>query len=100
MSDEKVWFITGAARGMGTNIAREALAAGHAVVATGRNTDALTTAVGEHEDLLVVPLVIADTGHFIAEESPDELLAALNPLLAPYRDGTAAATSLGTLTSA
>jgi pimeloyl-ACP methyl ester carboxylesterase len=45
-------------------------------------------------------LVIADTGHFIAEESPDELLAALNPFLAPYRDGTAAATSPGTLASA
>ena len=37
----KVWFITGAGRGMGTDIARAALAAGNAVVATGRNPDAV-----------------------------------------------------------
>jgi pimeloyl-ACP methyl ester carboxylesterase len=35
-------------------------------------------------------VVIPDTGHFLAEESPDELLAALTPFLAPYRDGSAA----------
>ena len=39
MTDKKVWFITGAGRGMGVDIAKAALAAGHAVVATGRNTD-------------------------------------------------------------
>ena len=32
-------------------------------------------------------VVIPDTGHFVAEEAPDELLAALTPFLAPYRDG-------------
>ena len=42
MTDKKVWFITGAGRGMGVDIAKAALAAGHAVVATGRNTDAVT----------------------------------------------------------
>ena len=36
MSDRKVWFITGAGRGMGVDFAKAALAAGHAVVATGR----------------------------------------------------------------
>ena len=35
----KVWFITGAGRGMGLSIAKAALAAGHKVVATGRNPD-------------------------------------------------------------
>ena len=35
----KVWVITGAGRGMGLSIAKAALAAGHKVVATGRNTD-------------------------------------------------------------
>ena len=56
MTDKKVWFITGAGRGMGVDIAKAALAAGNAVVATGRNTDAVTKAVGEAEDLLVVKL--------------------------------------------
>jgi NAD(P)-dependent dehydrogenase (short-subunit alcohol dehydrogenase family) len=56
MTDKKVWFITGAGRGMGVDIAQAALAAGHAVVATGRNTDAVADAVGEADDLLVVQL--------------------------------------------
>jgi NAD(P)-dependent dehydrogenase (short-subunit alcohol dehydrogenase family) len=59
MADKRVWFITGAGRGMGVDIARAALAAGHAVVATGRNTDAVADAVGEaDDDLLVVELDI------------------------------------------
>ena len=35
----------------------------------------------------VQSVVIPDTGHFVAEESPAELLAALTPFLAPYRAG-------------
>jgi NAD(P)-dependent dehydrogenase (short-subunit alcohol dehydrogenase family) len=56
MTDKRVWFITGTGRGMGVDFAKAALAAGNAVVATGRNTDAVRTAVGEAEDLLVVQL--------------------------------------------
>jgi NAD(P)-dependent dehydrogenase (short-subunit alcohol dehydrogenase family) len=56
MTDKKIWFITGAGRGMGVDIARAALAAGHAVVATGRNTDAVSRAIGPGDDLLVVNL--------------------------------------------
>ena len=39
MTEKKVWFVTGAGRGMGVDIAKAALAAGHAVVATGRNPE-------------------------------------------------------------
>ncbi len=56
MTDKKIWFITGAGRGMGVDIAKAALAAGNAVVATGRNPDAVAEAVGEADDLLVVKL--------------------------------------------
>jgi NAD(P)-dependent dehydrogenase (short-subunit alcohol dehydrogenase family) len=56
MTDKKVWFITGAGRGMGVDIARAALAAGCAVVATGRNTQTVVQAVGASDDLLVVKL--------------------------------------------
>ncbi len=52
MTDNKVWFITGASRGMGVDIAKAALAAGHAVVATGRNPAAVIKAVGPSDDLL------------------------------------------------
>ncbi len=58
MSDKKTWFITGAGRGMGVDFAKAALAAGHNVVATGRNPDTVTKAVGEADDLLVVKLDI------------------------------------------
>jgi NAD(P)-dependent dehydrogenase (short-subunit alcohol dehydrogenase family) len=50
------WLITGAGRGMGVDFARVALAAGHNVVATGRNPDAVAEAIGESDDLLVVKL--------------------------------------------
>ena len=54
--DKKTWFITGAGRGMGVDFAKAALAAGHNVVATGRNPDAVAEAIGESDDLLVVKL--------------------------------------------
>jgi len=60
MTDKKVWFITGAGRGMGVDIAKAALAAGNAVVATGRNPDAVTKALGEADDLLVVKVDVTD----------------------------------------
>src|SRR5438034_724655 len=55
-TDKKVWFITGASRGMGVDFAKAALAAGHAVVGTGRDPNALAKAVGESDDLLVLKL--------------------------------------------
>jgi len=58
MTEKNIWFITGAGRGLGVHIAKAALAAGNAVVATGRNTDTVTKAVGEADDLLVVKLDI------------------------------------------
>ena len=45
---------------MGTDIAKAALAAGHAVVATGRNPEKVAQAVGEHENLLAVKLDVTD----------------------------------------
>src|SRR5881296_291224 len=68
MTEKKVWFITGAGRGMGVHIAKAALAAGNAVVATGRNTDTVTKAVGKADDLLVVKLDVT---------SPEDATAAV-----------------------
>lgn len=58
----KVWFITGAGRGMGVDIAKAALAAGNKVVATGRNIDKVTKAIGVSADLLVVRLDVTNPG--------------------------------------
>lgn len=60
MNEKKVWFITGAGRGLGVDIARAALAAGHAVVGTARNAHSVTAALGEHQDLLAVDLDVTD----------------------------------------
>ncbi|MCS3744601.1 NAD(P)-dependent dehydrogenase (short-subunit alcohol dehydrogenase family) [Xanthomonas arboricola] len=60
MSDKRVWFVTGTSRGLGTHIARQALNAGHRVVATGRDADNVIKAIGSHDNLFVVPLDITD----------------------------------------
>ena len=73
MTDKSVWFVTGAGRGMGVDIVRAALAAGHAVVATGRNTDAVTNALGEADDLIVVKLDVTRP-----EEAKAAVAAAVN----------------------
>jgi NAD(P)-dependent dehydrogenase (short-subunit alcohol dehydrogenase family) len=60
MIEKKVWFITGAGRGMGVDIAKAALAAGHAVVAAGRNPERVAEVLGESDQLLIVKLDITD----------------------------------------
>jgi NAD(P)-dependent dehydrogenase (short-subunit alcohol dehydrogenase family) len=72
MTEKRVWFVTGAGRGMGVDFARAALAAGNAVVATGRNPDAVRSAVGEGEDLLVLRLDVT---------SPEDAEAAVTAAL-------------------
>ncbi|MFL5810962.1 MAG: SDR family NAD(P)-dependent oxidoreductase, partial [Flavisolibacter sp.] len=56
MTNNKVWLITGTGRGMGVDISKAALAAGHKVVATGRNTDSVAKVLGKNENLLIVKL--------------------------------------------
>jgi NAD(P)-dependent dehydrogenase (short-subunit alcohol dehydrogenase family) len=56
----KVWLITGAGRGLGVDIARAALEAGHDVVATARSAEAVTHALGERDALLPVTLDVTD----------------------------------------
>lgn len=59
-SASKVWFVTGANRGLGAAIARAALAAGNRVVAAARQPEAITEAIGVSEDLLAVQLDVTD----------------------------------------
>ena len=60
MTEKKVWFITGAGRGLGVDIAKAALAAGHAVVATARNAASVTKALGDSDELLAFDLDVTD----------------------------------------
>lgn len=53
----KTWFITGASRGLGVQIAKAALRAGDRVVATGRQRSAINDQLGPDSDrLLSIPL--------------------------------------------
>ena len=56
MSEKRVWLITGAGRGLGVDIAKAALTAGDAVVATGRDATKVAAAVGDHDNLLAIKL--------------------------------------------
>ncbi len=59
----KTWFITGASRGLGADIARAALNAGDRVVATGRQRAAVSDKLGpDHASLLSLELDVADAG--------------------------------------
>ena len=60
MTTNKVWLITGSGRGLGVAITKAALAAGHRVVATGRNPEKVAQAIGESENLLVVKLDVTE----------------------------------------
>lgn len=53
----KTWFITGATRGLGFQIAKSAAAAGDNVIVSGRNIEALRAAYKEHgESVLALEL--------------------------------------------
>jgi NAD(P)-dependent dehydrogenase (short-subunit alcohol dehydrogenase family) len=56
VTGKKVWLITGAGRGLGADIAKAVLAAGHSVVATGRDAAKVAAAVGVHDNLLTTKL--------------------------------------------
>ena len=72
MPKKQTWFITGAGRGLGVDLAKAALSAGHAVVATGHNAERVSTAIGAHADLLPVELDVTSL-----DEAGDGARAAL-----------------------
>lgn len=75
MSDKQIWLITGAGRGLGLDIAKAALAAGHAVVATGRNAANVEAVLGANTDLLAVKLDVT---------RPEEAQAAVEAAVAKF----------------
>jgi NAD(P)-dependent dehydrogenase (short-subunit alcohol dehydrogenase family) len=75
MTNKKVWFITGAGRGLGLDIAKSALAAGHAVVATGRDPAKVVAAVGADDALLAVKLDVTQ---------PDDARTAVEAAVAKF----------------
>ncbi|RDC58376.1 SDR family NAD(P)-dependent oxidoreductase [Pedobacter chinensis] len=69
MENKKVWFVTGASKGLGLTLVKKLLSNGNSVVATSRNLNDLSKAVGEHENFL--PLAV----DLINDESVGEAVA-------------------------
>lgn len=60
--EKKVWFVTGASRGLGFQLAKQALLSGENVVATARNSEHLFDALeGTEDTLLTVDLDVNDS---------------------------------------
>ena len=64
-TENKVWFITGASRGFGALIAKQALERGDSVIATARDPQTVIKALGEHPNLLAVRLDVRLEAHSI-----------------------------------
>ena len=65
-NSKKVWFITGASRGLGLEIARGALQRGDSVVAAARKPEAVTAALGAQDNLLAVALDVTDEAQAVS----------------------------------
>ena len=72
----RIWFVTGASRGLGAEIVRAVLAAGDRVVATARNRQALVDSLGpDGDNLLSLSLDVT---------RPDQAQAAVDAALARF----------------
>src|SRR5581483_3903078 len=58
MPTKKVWFVTGASKGLGLSLVKKLLQAGYAVAATSRTIDNLKTAVGAYNEKWLLPLQV------------------------------------------
>lgn len=60
METKKVWFVTGASKGLGLTLVHELLAQDYHVVATSRSQHALLEAIGEHTHFLPLEMDITN----------------------------------------
>src|SRR6478752_5251187 len=65
---KKVWYVTGASKGLGLALAKKLLAKGYQVAATSRNVQSLTAALNDNTDNLL-PLEVDLTNKMEVEES-------------------------------
>jgi hypothetical protein len=63
VTERKTWLITGAGRGLGVDLARAALGAGHSVIATGRDAAKVAAAIGDQDNLLALRLDVRHVRH-------------------------------------
>jgi NAD(P)-dependent dehydrogenase (short-subunit alcohol dehydrogenase family) len=61
MENQKVWFVTGASKGLGLSLVKQLLSAGYNVAATSRTADSLSKAVGSGITENFLPLEVSIT---------------------------------------
>lgn len=60
MNNNKIWFVTGASKGMGLTLVKMLLKRGYKVAATSRTVEDLQQAVGGHTDFLPLQMNLSD----------------------------------------
>jgi NAD(P)-dependent dehydrogenase (short-subunit alcohol dehydrogenase family) len=70
MKHTKVWFVTGASKGLGLSLVQQLLAQGYCVAATSRSKEELIKAVGHNDDFL--PLAANITSEASVQKAIDE----------------------------
>lgn len=79
MKTQKVWFVTGASKGLGLALVKRLLSEGYKVAATSRNADALRKETGvESSDFL--PLEVNLTNDRSVREAVSEIIAKLGAI--------------------
>lgn len=79
MENRKVWFVTGASKGLGLALVQKLLANGFAVAATSRSIDELKTAVGSSSEQFL-PLSVSLTDEHSVGKAVSDTLAAFGRL--------------------
>ena len=69
MSNNKVWFVTGASKGLGLSLVKKLLKEGYRVAATSRNLSDLSKAVDNHSDQFL-PLAVNIKNEESVQEVP------------------------------
>jgi NAD(P)-dependent dehydrogenase (short-subunit alcohol dehydrogenase family) len=72
MKHNKVWFVTGASKGLGLSLVQQLLAQGYSVAATSRSKEDLKKAVGEQDNFL--PLMVNLNNEASIQKAIDEIV--------------------------
>ncbi|RYD76150.1 MAG: SDR family oxidoreductase [Sphingobacteriales bacterium] len=78
MENKKVWFVTGASKGLGLTLVKKLLSRGYYVAATSRNVNDLSNAVGEFENFL--PLSVDLMNESSVESAIDQTICKFGSL--------------------
>jgi NAD(P)-dependent dehydrogenase (short-subunit alcohol dehydrogenase family) len=80
MKSTKVWYVTGASRGLGLSLVKKLLSEGYRVAATSRSTSEMQKAVGSNDSLRFLPLEVDLTNPDTIHESIDQTVAAFGTI--------------------